>query len=60
MLSRSVTEVMDAPLPEMAVSETAERAKSYLAQRDGGAVLVRDGDKLVGILTRFDLIDLIL
>jgi cystathionine beta-synthase len=60
LLERSVVEVMDAPLPELAASETAERAKRLLATRDGGAVLVRDGDRIVGILTRFDLIDLIL
>jgi cystathionine beta-synthase len=60
LLSRAITEVMDPPLPEIAITETADRAKRFLAQRDGGAVLVRDGDKLVGILTRFDLIDFIL
>jgi cystathionine beta-synthase len=60
LLARPVTEVMDPPLPEIAVTETAERAKQFLATRDGGAVLVRDGERLVGILTRFDLIDLIL
>jgi predicted transcriptional regulator len=51
---------MDPPLPEIAITDTADRAKQFLAQRDGSAVLVRDGDKLVGILTRFDLIDFIL
>jgi cystathionine beta-synthase len=60
LLDRSVTEVMEAPLPEISATETADRAKQFLAQRDSGAVLVRDGAKLVGILTRFDLIDLIL
>jgi cystathionine beta-synthase len=60
LLERAVTEVMDAALPEIAVTETAARAKQFLAQRDAGAVLVRDGDQIVGILTRFDLIDLIL
>ncbi len=60
LLDRSVTEVMDAPLPEIQVRETATQAKQFLAQRDGGAVLVRDEDRIVGILTRFDLIDYIL
>jgi cystathionine beta-synthase len=60
LLGRAVREVMDPPLPEIAVTETATHAKHFLTQREGGAVLVRDGDSLVGILTRFDLIDLIL
>jgi cystathionine beta-synthase len=60
LLGRAVREVMDPPLPEIAVTETATHAKRFLTQREGGAVLVRDGDTLVGILTRFDLIDLIL
>jgi len=59
VLSQSVTAVMDPPLPELNAQESAERAKSYLSQRDG-AVLVRDGDRLVGIVTRFDLLDFIL
>jgi cystathionine beta-synthase len=60
LLGRAVSEVMEPPLPEIAASETAERARQFLAQRDGGAVLVRDGERIVGILTRLDLIDLIL
>jgi cystathionine beta-synthase len=60
ILDRTVTEVMDPPLPEIAATETAERARSFLAQRDGGAVLVRDGERLTGIVTRFDLVDYIL
>jgi cystathionine beta-synthase len=59
VLSEAVTSVMDPPLPEVNAQESAERAKSFLSQRDG-AVLVRDGDRLVGIVTRFDLIDFIL
>ena len=60
ILDRAVTEVMDPPLPEIAATETAERARAFLAQRDGGAVLVRDGERLSGIVTRFDLVDYIL
>jgi cystathionine beta-synthase len=60
LLDRPVTEVMDPPLPEIATTETAAQAKHFLSQREGGAVLVRDGERLVGILTRIDLIDLIL
>ena len=59
VLSQAVTAVMDPPLPEVSAQESAERAKSYLSQRDG-AVLVRDGDRLIGIVTRYDLIDFIL
>jgi cystathionine beta-synthase len=59
LLGRPVGAVMDPPLPEIGIQETAERAKQFLAQRDA-AVLVRDGQRLVGILTRFDLIDFIL
>jgi cystathionine beta-synthase len=60
ILDRAVTEVMEAPLPEIAATETAERARAFLAQRDGGAVLVRDGERIRGIVTRFDLVDYIL
>jgi predicted transcriptional regulator len=59
VLSQAVTAVMDPPLPEVSAQESAERAKSYLSQRDG-AVLVRDGDRLIGIVTRYDLIYFIL
>jgi predicted transcriptional regulator len=50
---------MDPPLPEIGVQETTDRLCEHLSQRDA-AVLVRDGDKLVGILTRYDLVDFIL
>lgn len=59
LLARHVADVMDGPLPEIGIQETALRAKDYLAHRDA-AVLVRDRDEYVGILTRFDLIDYIL
>jgi cystathionine beta-synthase len=60
VLSKPAAEVMDAPLPEISAGETAEQARQLMAQRDGGALLVRDGDRIVGILTRLDLIDHIL
>jgi cystathionine beta-synthase len=60
ILDRAVAAVMEPPLPEIAATETAERARSFLAQRDGGAVLVRDGERVAGIVTRFDLVDYIL
>jgi cystathionine beta-synthase len=59
LLARDVATVMDPPLPELGLQETADRAKHFLTHRDA-AVLVRDGDRIVGILTRFDLIDFIL
>ena len=59
ILDAPVATVMDAPLPEISLTETTDRVKEYLAHRDA-AVLVRDGQDLVGILTRFDLIDFIL
>lgn len=60
VLSKPAAEVMDAPLPEISAGETAEQARQLMAQRDGGALLVRDGDRINGILTRLDLIDHIL
>jgi cystathionine beta-synthase len=58
-LEKRAAEVMDPPLPEIALNETADHVKEFLAHRDA-AVLVRDGERLVGILTRYDLIDFIL
>lgn len=58
-LDAPVSAVMEAPLPEISLTETTDRVKEFLAHRDA-AVLVRDGDALVGILTRYDLIDFIL
>jgi cystathionine beta-synthase len=59
ILERRVDEVMDPPLPEISLHETTDRAKEFLTQRDA-AVLVRDGARLVGILTRYDLLDYVL
>jgi cystathionine beta-synthase len=59
VLDRPAAAVMDPPLPEIGVHETTDRVKEFLAHRDA-AVLVRDGDHLVGILTRYDLLDTIL
>jgi len=59
VLEQTSGEVMDAPLPEISVQETTDRVRQHLGQRDA-AVLVRDGDTLVGILTRYDLVDFIL
>lgn len=59
VLDQPASAIMDPPLPEIAVSESTDRVKDYLSKRDG-AVLVRDGDAIVGILTRYDLLDYIL
>ncbi len=59
VLDRPVTAVMDPPLPEIGLHESTDRVKEYLAHRDA-AVLVRDGHRLVGNLTRYDLLDYIL
>jgi len=48
ILDAPVATVMDAPLPEISLTETTDRVKEYLAQRDA-AVLVRDGKELVGV-----------
>lgn len=59
VLDQPVKAVMDPPLPEIGLHESTDRVKEYLAHRDA-AVLVRDGSHLVGILTRYDLLDYIL
>jgi len=59
VLDQPAAAVMDPPLPEIAVSESTDRVKDFLSKRDG-AVLVRDGSRIVGILTRYDLLDYIL
>lgn len=59
ILEQPATSLMDGPLPEIAVTESTDRVKSYLSKRDA-AVLVREDDRIVGILTRYDLLDSIL
>ncbi|MFQ5600755.1 MAG: cystathionine beta-synthase [Candidatus Krumholzibacteriia bacterium] len=59
LLDKPASAVMDAPLPEIGVQETTDRVKEHLAHRDA-AVLVREAERLVGILTRYDLVDFIL
>jgi len=60
VLAKPAADIMDAPLPEISAGETAEQARQFMAQRDGGALLVREGERITGILTRLDLIDHIL
>jgi predicted transcriptional regulator len=47
---------MDPPLPEVTVDTTFGELRGLLAHRDS-AVLVSDGGKHIGILTRHDLIE---
>lgn len=55
LLHQPVTQVMDVPFP--VVSETVEvaRAKQYL--KDSPAILVEEYGRIVGILTRYDVLD---
>jgi len=59
VLDKPAAAVMDSPLPEIGMHEAADRVKDHLTHRDA-AVLVRDGNRLTGILTRYDLLDTIL
>ncbi len=59
VLDKPASAVMDPPLPEIGLHETADRVRDHLTHRDA-AVLVRDGSRLTGILTRYDLLDTIL
>ncbi|HZL86425.1 MAG TPA: cysteine synthase [Candidatus Krumholzibacteria bacterium] len=59
VLDKPASAVMDSPLPEIGMQEAADRVKDHLTHRDA-AVLVRDGNRLTGILTRYDLLDTIL
>jgi cystathionine beta-synthase len=56
LLEAAVTAVMDPPLAEVTVSTTFTELRALLARRDS-AVLVLDGDRHIGILTRHDLIE---
>ncbi|HMV47830.1 MAG TPA: pyridoxal-phosphate dependent enzyme [Blastocatellia bacterium] len=55
LLHQPVTQVMDVPFP--VVNETVEvaRAKQYL--KDSPAILVEEYGRIVGILTRYDVLD---
>ncbi|HEX9164558.1 MAG TPA: pyridoxal-phosphate dependent enzyme [Gemmatimonadales bacterium] len=56
LLDRPVRETMSDPLPVVDASLTTDRLASLLT-RDSPAVLVQEGAKLVGIVSRADLLD---
>lgn len=55
-LEDTVSSRMEPPLPRIAADATVAEAARKLAERDA-ALLVEDGDRIIGILTRFDLIE---
>jgi len=56
LLQSSVTQVMDAPFPVVNENVEVARAKQYL--KDSPAVLVEEYGRIVGIVTRHDVIDI--
>jgi cystathionine beta-synthase len=55
LLDRPVESVMGAPFPVLDSHVDADDIRPLLA-RDNAACLIRNGDKLVGIVTRYDLV----
>ncbi len=55
-LEDAVSSRMEPPLPRIAADTAVAEAARKLADRDA-ALLVVDGDRIIGILTRFDLIE---
>jgi len=55
ILEERVYEVMDEPFPVLAEETSLENAMKYL--REEPAALIEDRGKIIGIVTRFDLID---
>jgi cystathionine beta-synthase len=58
ILDMPVQKVMDASFPEVHHDDTVEHTKFLLARRHP-AILVRENDKYIGIITKADLIDFI-
>jgi cystathionine beta-synthase len=56
LLQASVTQVMDAPFPVVNENVEVARAKQYL--KDSPAVLVEEYGRIVGIVTRHDVLDI--
>jgi cystathionine beta-synthase len=59
LLDRPVREVMDAPLPELEASWAVERLAALLT-RETPAALVRDGGRLAGIVSRYDVLQIMI
>jgi len=55
-LDELVTSVMEPPFPVLGVSAPVEHAIDFLKKKDS-AVLVEEDHKLIGILTRYDVIE---
>jgi cystathionine beta-synthase len=55
LLDRPVREVMEQPFPEVSADTLAERVGSMLS-RESPATLVRKDDKLIGIVSRYDVL----
>jgi cystathionine beta-synthase len=55
-LEDPISQRMEPPLPRIAADAAVAEAARKLAERDA-ALLVEDGDRIIGILTRFDLIE---
>ncbi len=55
LLDRPVREVMEARLPEVEAGMPVERLAPMLT-KESPAVLVRDGEQLIGIVSRYDLL----
>ena len=56
LLDAPVTSVMDAPLPVVNEAVELARAKQYL--KDSPAILVEEYGRIVGIVTRYDVLDI--
>jgi cystathionine beta-synthase len=58
VLDKPIKDVMEKPLPEVRRDDPVSQAARLLAQRNS-AVLVRENGNVVGILTRYDVIEYI-
>ncbi|MEK6571937.1 MAG: pyridoxal-phosphate dependent enzyme, partial [Bacteroidota bacterium] len=56
LLDSQVNEVMEPPFPVIGIDSAIDQAIEFLKKRDS-AVLVEDSQKIVGILTRYDVIE---
>lgn len=59
LLDRPVREVMEAAYPEVPMSLPVDRLAAMLT-RESPAALVRDGGALVGIVTRYDVLQVMI